>query len=239
MALLPSFGVGVASPSRGQTELRQVLSYVCRGYAFDDVSTQKYYFTLGEIIGAWWSEKERLKAEPVAKLLRASARNLSAVATLLAGRETGFRNDTEIAVARRVLEIASMNPAIGSQEAAQELLRSFRQNAELLAHVFHVVAADLPTHAEKRGAKKKSWYDNFMELLLEIAEQADIKPTLYKDRASDNKLKGWLLDASGQLETFLPEEMRSTSDQARYKRLERSKANLSQGGDDKIISNVD
>jgi hypothetical protein len=239
MALLPSAGGGIASPLRKQSELTQVLTDLCRGYAFDDVSTQKYYSALGGIISVWWSEKERLKAEPVAKLLRASARNLSAVAPLLAGGETGLRNDTEIAVATRVLEITSMNPAIGSQEAAQELLRSFWQNAELLAHVFHVVAAELPTHAEKRGAKKKSWYDNFTALLLDIAEQADIKPTLY-NRASDNKsLKGWLLDASRQLETFLPKEMRSTSDQARYKRLERSKANLSQRGDDKITSNVD
>ena len=226
MAFLPRLGVGIVSPWRDQTELRQVLSDLCGGYAFDDVSIQKYYFALSGIIDAWWSEKERLEAEPVAKLLRASARNLSAVAPLLAGRETGFRNDTEIAVTTRVLEIMSMNPAIGSQEAAQELLRSFRQNSELIAHVFHVVAADLPTHAEKRGAKKKSWYDNFTALLLDIAEQTDIKPTLY-NRGSDNKsLKGWLLDASRLLETFLPKEMRSTSDQGRYKRLERSKANL-------------
>jgi DDE superfamily endonuclease len=35
---------------------------------------------------------------------------------------------------------------------------------------------------------------------------------------------GWLLDAAREIETFLPAEMRSPSDVARYKRLERSKA---------------
>ena len=138
-------------------------------------------------------------------------------------------------VATRILDITSRNPAVGSRAAAEKLLSSFRKNADLFAHVFHIVAADLPTHPEKRGAKKKDWYDKITAILLDIAEQAGVKPTLYKDRERNDRPKGWLLDASRELETFLPEAMRSPSDEARYKRLERSKANLSKR-DDKIRS---
>jgi hypothetical protein len=64
-----------------------------------------------------------------------------------------------------------------------------------------------------------------LTLLLSIAEKAGIKPTLYKAREAERELPaGWLLDAARELETFLPAEMRSPSDVARYKRLERSKA---------------
>jgi hypothetical protein len=88
-----------------------------------------------------------------------------------------------------------------------------------------VAAADLPSRPEKRGRKAKDWYDSVLTLLLSIAEKAGIKPTLYKDREAEREFPaGWLLDAARELETFLPAEMRSPSDIARYKRLERSKA---------------
>jgi hypothetical protein len=88
-----------------------------------------------------------------------------------------------------------------------------------------VAAADLPSRPEKRGRKAKDWYVSVLTLLLSIAEKAGIKPTLYKAREAERELPaGWLLDAARELETFLPAEMRSPSDIARYKRLERSKA---------------
>ena len=233
MARLPRFGSSSVTPSRKLIALKRILSDLCGGHAFDDLSVERHYFALGHIIGDWSSEQERLEAEPIAKLLRAAAENLSEVVWFVAGTEPGLRTSTEIAIATRVREIMTLNPAVGSREAAEKLLGSFRQNADLLAHVFRIVAADLPTHPEKRGARKKDWYDQFTRHLLDIAEQAGVKPTLYKDRIR-NKPKGWLLDASRELETFLPEAMRSRSDDARYKRLERSKANLGKR-DDKIV----
>jgi hypothetical protein len=90
-----------------------------------------------------------------------------------------------------------------------------------------IAAADLASYPEKRGRKAKDWYNSFTTLLLSIAERAGIKATLYKDREAHDLPVGWLLDAAGELETFLPAEMRSPSDVARYKRLERSNAKLS------------
>jgi len=94
-----------------------------------------------------------------------------------------------------------------------------------------IAAFDLPSLPDRRGRKAKDWYDLLTALLLGIAEKAGIRPTLYKDREAKHELlKGWLLDAARELETFLPRLMHSPSDVARYKRLERSKANLAKAG---------
>jgi len=43
-----------------------------------------------------------------------------------------------------------------------------------------IAAFDLPSGPEKRGAKAKDWYQSFTALLLTVAENAGIRPTLYK-----------------------------------------------------------
>jgi hypothetical protein len=57
----------------------------------------------------------------------------------------------------------------------------------------------------------------------EIAVEAGIKPSLYKDRIS-NERGGWLPDAALALETFLHPDMRSSGAEARGKRLDRNKS---------------
>jgi hypothetical protein len=149
--------------------------------------------------------------------------DLNAASTLLSGLESGLRNDLEIEITRRVRDRLAPNPMIGS--AAEERLKSFRQEAATISSTCLIAANDLPSTPEKRGAKKKDWYSSFTKLLLSIAKQAGVGPTLYKDRSGASQAKrGWLLDAARVLETFLPREMRSPSDVARYKRLERSQA---------------
>jgi spore cortex formation protein SpoVR/YcgB (stage V sporulation) len=64
-------------------------------------------------------------------------------------------------------------------------------------------------------------------LLLEVAETAEVEPRLSKDRISGERV-GWLLDAARALEAFLHPRMRSPSDEACGKRLERSKTRLKQ-----------
>jgi SAM-dependent methyltransferase len=194
-----------------------------------DHGVHQYYLTLASIIGDWLSERGRLKTEPIKKTLLTMANNLRGASAFLGGLETGIRTDIEIAVSSRVLNLIALDPTIGSMDSAQELLSSFCRDAERISHVCSVAAADLPSRPDKRGRKAKGWYDSFTALLLNVAEKAGIRPTLYRDRnADDDTPKGWLLDAAQQVETFLPKEMRSPSDEARYKRLERSKVNLHQ-----------
>ena len=180
--------------------------------------------TLASLIGGWLSEKARLETSPVKKALLTIAKNLNEASALISGTETGFRSDIEIAVASRVLDLMALNPTIGSLDSARAMLGSFRRHADSVSHTCIVAAADLPSCPEKRGRKVKNWYDLFLKLLLGIAEKAGIRPTLYHDREG-RPAAGWLLDAARELETF-PAEMRSPSDVARYKRLERGKANL-------------
>jgi hypothetical protein len=223
MMRLPASGVSLMTPCRDKSELKQVLAELCPETTFDDATLDKYYMTLASLIGSWLSEQGRLETEPVKKALLKLAMDLNAASTLLSGLETGWRNDLEIEIAFRVRNLLALNPMIGS--AVEERLKSFRQDAATISLTCLNAANDLPSTPEKRGAKKKDWYSLFTKLLRSIAKQAGVGPTLYKDRSGASQTeRGWLLDAAHVLETFLPREMRSPSDVARYKRLERSQA---------------
>jgi hypothetical protein len=218
-------GASLMTPCRDEAELKGALSELCGGMTFDNVVVDEYYMQLALLIGEWMSEKARLETSPVKKALLTLAENLTAASTSLGGFETGFRESLEIEITSRVQNLLALDPTIGSPDAARDRLHSFRRDADTIAHACMIAAFDLPSGPGKRGPKEKDWYGSFTELLLKIAKKANIRPTLYQDRAGGKTpLKGWLLDAARQLETFLPAEMHSPSDVARYKRLERSKS---------------
>jgi hypothetical protein len=182
MTRLPKLaGASIATPNRNMEEFKRALSKLCNRHVFDDSSADQYYFALGRIIGGWYSEEGRLKAAPIAKALRKVAKDLKAASALLGGLATGIHGDLEIAVASRVLSLLSEDPTVGSPQAAYELLCSFQQNAERISHICLIAAADLPNHLEKRGARKKDWYDAFVALLLDVAEKAGDNPTLNRE----------------------------------------------------------
>jgi hypothetical protein len=66
------------------------------------------------------------------------------------------------------------------------------------------------------------WQNEFRDLLERIADVAGIEPQLAKDPEGGDWY-GWLVDAARKLESFFPEEMRSTSKQACGNSLEKSK----------------
>ena len=220
MPRLPTSGASVMTPCREESELGRVLSELCPGITFDEAIVHKYYMTLASLIGGWLSEQGRLETSPVKKALLTMAKDLTAASVLLSGLETGLRSDLEIEITSRVQKLMTLDPTIGP--LARDRLSSFRRDADCISHACLVAAFDLPSGPEKRGAKAKDWYQSFTGLLLTVAENAGIGPTLYKNRKA-NQPAGWLLCAAGEFETFLPREMRSPSDVARYKRLERSK----------------
>jgi hypothetical protein len=148
------------------------------------------------------------------------ANNLSEASWLLGGLETGIRSTLEIAVASQVTNLLSMDPTLGPQ-SADELLRSFRVEADRIAHVCLVAAADLPQGPGERGRRAHKWFDAFTTLLLQIAKKAGLEPTLGKDRITGVR-SGWLLDAALTFESFLDPLMRSPSSEACGKRLDRT-----------------
>jgi hypothetical protein len=224
MTRLPASGARIDTPRRAEGELRRVFCDLALAQVFDEAAAHELYGKLGEIIGQWSREQERLEVSPVADAFRSVANNLSEVSRLLGGLETGIRSDLEIAVASRVANLLSMDPTVGSR-SAQELLGSFRAEADRIAHVCLVAAADLPQAPGKRGRWPNKWYDEFTVLLLRIAQKAGLEPTLRKDRNTRVR-SGWLLDAALAFETFLDPFMRSPSSEACGKRLERSLSRL-------------
>lgn len=225
MARLPASGATIASPLRGKGELHRVLSDLDVGHEFDAIAVHELYWKLGEIIGQWMSEQQRLEVSPVAKALLSTAKNLSEVSLLLGGLETGLHTDLEIAVASCTAKYLALDPAVGSLAKAEELISSFQQDAARMAHVCMVAHADLPDRPGERGRRALDWYDDFTALLLDIANKGGVKPTLRKDRGTRAR-SGWLFEAAQALETFLYPEMRSPSAEARGKRLERSQRRL-------------
>ena len=139
------------TPCREESELKRVLSELCRGSIFDDAAVHQYYMTLASLIGGWLSERARLETVPVKNALLTMAKNLGEASVLLSGLETGVRTDIEIAVASRVQNLMALNPTIGSRDSARAILGSFRRDAVSISHTCMVAAADLPSHpAEKR-----------------------------------------------------------------------------------------
>jgi hypothetical protein len=226
MTRLPASGARIDTPRRAKGELKAVLCDLRVAQVLDEAAQHELYWNLGEIIGQWSRERERLEVSPVAKALLSMANNLSEVSRLLGGLETGIHSDLEMAVSSRVANLLSMDPTVGSH-SAQDLLTSFRAEADRIAHVCMIAMAELPQVPGERGRWAYEWYDTFTALLLQIAEKAGVEPTLGKDRKTKVRT-GWLLDAALAFETFLDRFMRSPSSEACGKRLERSLGRLPQ-----------
>jgi hypothetical protein len=225
MVRLPTSGARIASPRRNEAELHRVLSDLQVRHAFDATALHELYWRFGAVIGQWLSEQQRLEVSPIAKALLSTARNLSEASILLAGTETGFHSDFEIAVASRAAQYMALDPSVGSLAKAQELISTFQQDAARIAHVCMVAFVDLPDGPGARGRPALDWYDDFMALLLDIAEKGGVEPTLRKDRITSAR-SGWLFEAAQALESFLYPKMRSPTPEACGKRLERSQRRL-------------
>jgi hypothetical protein len=225
MTRLPSSGATIATPRRDEGQLQRVLADLQVGHVFDQNAIHELYWKVGEIIGQWLSEQQRLEVSPVARALLSTAKNLSEVSVRLGGLETGLHTDLETAVASRAAEYLALDPNVGSLATAQELISLFRQDAARIAHVCMVAHADLPDQPGERGRRALDWYDDFTVVLLDIANTGGVKPTLRKDRGTGAR-SGWLFEAAQVLETFLYPEMRSPSAEACGKRLERSQRRL-------------
>jgi hypothetical protein len=221
MARLPVSGAAIATPLRGEMELRPVLAELQVGHTFEESAIRELYWNLGQIVGRWLSEEQRLEVSPVAKALLSMASSLSEISVVLRALEPGLSRRLEVEVATRVAEYLALDPTVGSREKAEELLSALQQNAAQVAHVCLVARADLPHRTGERKQRVLTWYDDFTALLLDVAEKCAIEPTLRKDRITRVR-GGWLFEAAQALESFLWPEMRSPSAEACGKRLERS-----------------
>jgi hypothetical protein len=220
MVRLSVSGSGLTTPQRTESDLKRLISALAPGKMLEDAFVRKWYFEIGKVIGEWQQRQAQLDAEHIAKTLRATAKNLSNASLLFAGRETGVHSGAELAAASALIDVIAADPSIRSADPS-DILRSIREQTGLGSHYCYVAVANLPTGPGKRGRIANEWYILFVALLQSIFELLGIKPTLYRHR-TDRVWKGRLLDVAGEIEKFLPERMRSPSDESRAQRLERS-----------------
>jgi hypothetical protein len=203
-----------------------VLVELCPAAQFSASDTNKIYGRLGQIIGRWSAEDDRLDIAPLIKTFEAMSKELNTTAKILSGHQTGLHEIQDIRIVSQLAEILALDPEVGSRGQADKLITSFRGDADKLAHACFVAARDWKLSVvDKSGRPQPDWYDDFTALLLEVADIAGVAPRLSKDRITGER-GGWLLDAAQALESFLDPKMRSPSAEACGKRLERSKMRL-------------
>ncbi|MGN6309250.1 MAG: hypothetical protein ACTHNN_06790 [Xanthobacteraceae bacterium] len=240
MARIPARGTSiVVSPDWSEITIRTALIEICPDHAFDESTASDLFWQLGGIVGAWTDEQERLNTISVAKALTQIGRELTAFADdpnfraslgKLRGFETGLRTAKDIEIASALTAVLARNQGIGSIIEANRQLTVFLESptpadAVILAAACSDAADDLRAQVGRSGRPKLDWYDDFTKLLLEIADKANIKPTFWKDRTTDER-RGWLFEAAQCLESFLHPHMRSSDSEACGKRLERSMQRL-------------
>jgi hypothetical protein len=221
MVRLAVSGSGLTAPKRNESDLKRVISELAPGNMLEDAFVRECYFAISRIISEWQQEQAPLEAKYIAKILRATAKNLSDASVLFAGLETGMHSGAELAAASALIDVIAADPSVIPADPS-DVLRSIRKQTEQGSHYCYVAAANLPRGPGKRGRIANEWYISFVALLQGIFKSVGIKPTLYRQRTAARVWKGRLLDAAGELEKFLPREMRSPSDESRAQRLERS-----------------
>jgi hypothetical protein len=213
------------TPACSEEDLKGVLGKLGVVAAFNDAEVRKLYLEIAKIYGSWMSEEEAKQVSPVASALRRTGMHLIETSRLLNGRVTGLRNQVELEVTTLTTEALALNPTVGGQDNAQQLVSTFQADAERVGQACLIAYAHLSRRAPNEGRAPLLWYDKFTALLLDIAKKAGIEPTLNKDRI-DQARGGWLFDAAQAIEQFLDPYMRSPSTEACGKRLERSRKRL-------------
>jgi hypothetical protein len=227
VARLPTSGVSLASPDGTVEDRAKILAQVGLRDRFKTAEVKALHFRLARIVGTWTAEMGRLEGKPIVRNLHSLGRDLLDAAAALQTIEGGFQQSEPLETTLRVAEYLSLDPDVGSIKKAQELLGRFRIIAAQIGQASLVAAADIARQPGERGRPNLDWHDQFTALLLEIAEKANVKPTLGRDRITD-KRTGWLLKSARALEKLLPRAMRSQSLDACAQRLERSRRRLKQ-----------
>jgi hypothetical protein len=218
MKRLPSSGCSMVGSGRTDSELQRALVRLGVAEAFDAAAVNQVHFRIARISGAWMANEESKEASSVAKALRVTGENLITAARVLGGKETGFQTTTEIWATFLMTKFLAPDPAL--KKDPDELISEFRRQAAQIGNACLAAHAELSQKSTRDGRDRFGWYDDFTALLLEIAQRANIAPTLGNDPINDRPC-GWLLQAAQELELFLDPSMRSPSVVACGKRLAR------------------
>jgi hypothetical protein len=152
MKRFPNTGASIATPLLGEDELRRALGQLGCAGVYSDTEVHDLYLKLAQIHGTWWSEKAAKQSSDVAGALRRTGKNLIEAAALLSGHDSGLHTHTAIEATSQTASILALDPTVGSLEAADELIRTFKRNAERVGHACLIAYADLASEGSKGAA---------------------------------------------------------------------------------------
>lgn len=225
MKRLPIRGSHLATLERDERDLKHCLGELGAAAAFDDSAIHNLHIRLAAIHGEWWAGRDAKAVSPVVKALGNLASDLVKITTSLSGHDTGMHSAVALETTSQIVSALERNRTVGSAEAAHGLIDSFRGEAAEVRRACLAALADLTAHSSRGGRDAFGWYDDFVEVLVEVAGKIGMEPKLGKDRITGER-NGWLFEAARALECFFPSYMRSPSSEACGKRLERSRKRL-------------
>lgn len=180
---------------------------------------------LGVVVGSWWQQIGQfiepdtgLEVEGVVATLARTAQHLEEAKTVLQAIGVGIQRADSVEAVNRIKEMLSLNPAIGKLSKAEEYISSACEIAETISQACHAAAWMLSSVKGKRGRPPHHWYNEFTQILCDIACENGIKSSLENDRDT-GKPKGRFLELAEGFERLFPREMRSPSREALAKRL--------------------
>lgn len=176
----------------------------------------------------------RLQIKNIAAKLESIGHNLQEAEHNLRGSETGIQQAHRTEIALKVKKMLAANPKIGSK--ADEFLRGFCGQLHTVASACLVAATDLRLVKGKDGRRALNWYTDFTRILVGIARQNGIRPTVATDR-DNHEPQGRFLDITAGFEQLLLPSMRSPNKIARAKRLYRALVELREESRKKLTKN--
>jgi hypothetical protein len=126
--------------------------------------------------------RDRLDIAPLQAALTAIGKSLDKIEKTFAARQTGLREIHDIQIVSQLAKILAVNPEIGSQQRADDLIASFQRDAARIGDACRIAAIDFGWADGKAGRPKLQWYDDFTALLLKIARRGGVKPRFGKDQ---------------------------------------------------------
>ena len=184
-------------------------------------------FRLGVALAKWEEPKTALQIKYVVGSLNAHAKRLDKLASLGTITRMGLAHKKNIETSGRLARCLTLNPAIGSIEAAHAYLEDFCDRAGVIASGCRAAATSLQSTKGQSGKSRYGWYDEFTAVLLDVCKQNNIEPTIGFDSSSDEAV-GTLSKIAAAFERLLLPKMRSTASEAMVKRLQRSLRRLEQ-----------
>jgi hypothetical protein len=214
----PTTATRRSAPRATPDDLRYCLIELEVGHAFDDTRVDRLYWRFGSISGGWFANEEGKEASSVVAMLRKLQKDFTIGANVLDGKKSGLKSTTQIFSTRLTTEALALNPIVLDPEG---LLDRLVKDLTTVAHACQIAQGWLSGPADRKGKDPLMYYDDFTQLLVEIAEAGGVAPTLGNDDVNDTPC-GWLFDAAMALEPFLYPELRSPSVKACGQRLRRS-----------------